>query len=220
MKHLVVQISGKQGSGKDTLADVLSSKLVKADISVSRYSYAKVLYQMQDEVLKIMSRYVTVPKKDGRLLQLLGTDWARENYGNDVWLNIVRKEIDHIKEISGTGMHYSATTNRMEPLFGIGRVHLITDCRWVNTAQGFPGGLLYRLDCPEAVRKERVLAMPGGSWREIPHESESSLDEYKDFDYRFWSDLMSTNHIAEYILKDIRNTLHRMEDPHAAPTAN
>lgn len=199
MKNLVVQISGKQGSGKSSLADSLQKKLERDNILVVQHSYARVLYQMHSSVLAIMSRYKNVPAKDGRLLQVLGTDWGREVYGSNVWVDIVRKEIEHVNALQAS----QATLAFSHAPLGL--VHLISDCRFPNEASAFT--FTIRLDCPEPVRRERILATPGQSWREKPHESETALDNYEDFHSRFRTDLMSVEEITNLVSNDIHHCL-------------
>lgn len=193
MKSIVVQISGKQGSGKTTLAHSLMNQLMSDSLFVCHHIYAKVIYEMHDAVLAIMRRYGEVPRKDGRLLQVLGTEWGRTVYGPDVWVNVIRQEVARLdRELSNT----------LVPVQGI--VHIISDCRMPNEHAAFPGALTYRLSCPDEIRKERVLATPGQSWREGNHPSESALDSCTDFTRIFPTHLVSVEEITRVIVGDIK----------------
>jgi len=200
MKSIIVQISGKQGAGKDTTADGVTKVLESQEIGVTRHSYAKVLYDMMGVVLPIMARYKPVPKKDGALLQKIG-EWGRANYGEDVWLDIVRQDIAHVNEVM-------RSVNNYDKRIPLAMVHMISDCRFPNEAEGHNGGLVYRLDCPEEVRKARILATPGQNWRENTQaESEIALDGYTKFTKVFHTDVESVESIVKQIVGEIHYCL-------------
>jgi hypothetical protein len=138
--------------------------------NVVRYKFAQTIYTMHDLVLDVLRQMgIDVPKKDGRLLQLLGSDWGRTVYGPDIWVKCALAAYDM------TAKNYSATT-----------VFLIDDCRFVNEAEAFRplNGFLVRLDASQAVRKARCSA-----WRETEgHDSEISLDHYQGFNQRIDTD--------------------------------
>jgi hypothetical protein len=199
MKFMVVQVSGKQGAGKDATAESVRKVLEAHGIGVSRHSYAKVLYDMQDVVLSIMSRYEVVNKKEGGLLQKIG-EWGRARFGEDVWLNIVRKDISHINEVLVSVKKYDVRVPGAH-------VHIISDCRFPNELKGHHGNMVYRLECPEEIRKARILATPGQNWREnTKAESEIALDGTPYSEFRLVLD--SSVHSVEEITKAIVGDIH------------
>lgn len=206
VNQIIVLISGRQGSGKNTLANELRHQLEKFNVSIVEYSFAKVLYQMHDEVLKVMSRYNEVPKKDGRLLQLLGTEWGRNIYGSDVWVNVVKKEMHQAALLadSVSSRKYISIGN-MDGKSLEGNVHVITDCRFKNELSAFPEAIKIRLECAEEIRKERILKTPGQSWREGNHQSERDLDDHTGWDLVFHTDKSSSYQCAEVTIHNVYN---------------
>jgi len=194
MKHIVVQLSGKQGSGKSTVARLLRTRLEADGYAVVDHSYARVIYLMHDEILGLIARHarIEVPAKSGELLQLLGT-WGRKLFGEDIWVNTVKNNV------AITQSNYDAQED--SPLKGV--VHLISDCRFTNEACAFSGPV-YRLECPEETRKARVEATPGQNWRlNTTHESEVGLDYFLGFRMRLDSERGSSEAIASMIVHDI-----------------
>lgn len=153
MKRLIL-ISGKQGSGKTTLAKQLAESLKEAGHQVATIKFADVLYELHDLVWWAMRAYgerlETV--KDGPLLQVLGTEWGRKTRGQDIWVRIAKR--------------------RAEKAVANGAVVVIDDCRFPNELEAFPEAYSIRLECSSAVRRERCEA-----WRDNErHESETALD--------------------------------------------
>ena len=95
---------GKMRSGKDTAADYIMSH--EHGVIVK---FADPLYKMQHAIYEILG--IPEPKRDRKLLQLLGTDWGRATFGEDVWVNTL------IKNLPKSGNIYN------------------TDCRFVNEAE-------------------------------------------------------------------------------------
>ena len=163
----IVLLSGKQGSGKTTLQKALIRKWNDEQTNSQSYlkkfafatNFADVIYEMHDAVLKILHRYWPDRglKKDGPLLQVLGTQWGRETIDQDVWVKVLRSKIKRDFE-----------SDQYCGLIVIG------DCRFENEFDAFPDALRVRLYCPEKERKERCEM-----WRENKtHASEIGLDQY------------------------------------------
>ena len=91
----VLLISGKQGSGKTTIANDLVERLRKKKIHVTVVKFAGIIYNMHDMLWRELNKYgyVLDVKKDGRLLQILGTEWGRDTVDTDIWANIAHDEI-------------------------------------------------------------------------------------------------------------------------------
>lgn len=148
----VILISGKMGSGKTTLSGALKDAL--KDKLVARIKFADPLYQMHDAVLGLLASYgfTREIKKDGPLLQLLGTEWGRKHLGEDIWVMIAK--------------------NRADRLLKEADVVIFDDARFENELDAFPEALKIRLECPREIRKARCEM-----WRENDtHPSEIALD--------------------------------------------
>lgn len=163
----IVAISGKQGSGKTTLSSGLYD-WYKDKREVLRFKFADPLYGMQAALKDVLHYYgETFKTPDGKLLQLLGTEWGRETLGEDVWARILERRIKGL---------YEADHDK--------KLVIVDDCRFVNELKLFED-LKYwqtgirvvtvRLEAPEHVRKVRAE-----KWRDnTNHRSEVALDESK-----------------------------------------
>jgi energy-coupling factor transporter ATP-binding protein EcfA2 len=158
----IILISGKQGSGKTTLVKAFEifARNSNENIQFVGMKFADPLYKMQNRVLDVLDEYgFETPNKDGVLLQLLGTEWGRKVYGDDIWAKICRRRVDF--EIA----HFIL---RQEKLLIV-----IDDCRFPNELEIFPDAFKIRLHADRDVRKERCDA-----WRENEnHLSETALDD-------------------------------------------
>jgi cytidylate kinase len=156
-------ISGKQGSGKSKTSDALEKLLNKDGFNAYRTKFARPLYEMHDLLLSYLTRIgIKVPQKDGKLLQLLGTDWGRVVYGEDVWVRCTKHDFAAMKEAYAKG---GASFK--------GGVFLVDDLRFQNELAAFQeDGFTVRLECDKWVRKARAE-----SWRDDDtHQSEIDLD--------------------------------------------
>jgi len=179
----ILILSGKQGSGKSTTAETVKrqAKLLGYDKVIS-IKFADPLYELHDTILDQMEEMSGLPrvKKDGVLLQLLGTDWGRTVFGENIWVEIVQRKID----ILWQGYANSDSPKVKKTLV------IVDDCRFENEFNAFPYALRVRLNAAEEVRKTRTNA-----WREnTMHPSEVSLDIY-DIEGKF--DLYLQTDIAE-----------------------
>ncbi len=191
-----ILISGKQGSGKSSTAKALAVEL-GLEFHVATYRFADPLYRMHDAVLNIMRELgIEVPKKDGRLLQLLGTEWGRAIYGQDVWVNCA---LGYLKNYRKT-IHTFAGDRQ--------GVLIIDDCRFKNEFEAFSGkGLTFRLEAEREARKGRTE-----SWREIDdHQSETDLDDWLTrFDNVFRTDVPEVT--TEVIVKEMAGYLRDLAE--------
>lgn len=184
-KIKIVLISGKQGSGKSSLANGLLLWAQKSNWYCKIFKFADPLYEMHDECLAILKdRGVEVPNKDGALLQILGTEWGRKNYGEDIWARLCRSHVDDYSKFLQT-----PTTMPMgrDPNPGL---IIVDDCRFVNEAQIFPDAITVRLEATREARKMRC-----DSWRENEdHPSETGFDGVQIADY--FSIVLNTGPLA------------------------
>lgn len=188
MKHTVILISGKQGSGKSSTADLVAQILESDGLKTYRTRYAKVLYMMHDAVRDIGRKYgIDFPDKNGPLLQYLGTEVVRNNFGEDSWVNCLKTELKELKE----------------PSFVI-----IDDCRFVNELKAFDNNpnfdvLKVRLEASREVRKARTNA-----WRDNDsHPSETGLDNFiNDFNFVINTEVGGPLDTANMIVAELVNS--------------
>ena len=178
---MIIMISGKQGSGKSTITSVLLRSLSNDGFFAEECRFAGAIYDMHNFCLSyIKQRGIQVPDKDGKLLQFLGTDWARKQYGENIWVDLLK-----------TGI---LNDNHND-------FYIISDCRFENEFDAFPEAFRVRLECPEEIRKNRAHG-----WREnTEHPSETGLDGYAAdhmFDLYINTSVVPAEDCARVILSD------------------
>jgi len=195
METKIIMLSGKQGSGKDTIADTIAEFVqCNKSIYVVKLKFASTIYEMHDACLKILeSRNIFRPevKKDGPLLQLLGTEWGRLTIDKNIWVECLQGEINNeIKKMGNT---------QCKTLY-----IFITDCRFPNEFDGVTDAYRVRLECDREIRKSRA-----DGWRESDtHLSETALDEYSaagKFDLTLDTYALGKASCAKIILNKIRD---------------
>lgn len=163
IRHRIVLLSGKQGSGKTTLAAALTELAPKYGYRPYRTRFAKTLYEIHNAARDTARRYgIPWPDKYGEFLQRMGTELGRDRFGVDVWVNALRADVEReLAEASGPTLV------------------VIDDLRFTNefdALDGFPGAdvIKLRLECHRDTRRLRA-----DSWREDEHHpSETALDAY------------------------------------------
>lgn len=193
MKQIVL-LSGKQGSGKTTLCNNLFRSYTKNGTFVRVINFADTIYEIHNFALGVLKRYGIERDivKDGPLLQLLGTEWARKTISENIWVEITQNRIDQ--------MYQQFKTLYTKQVFVVG------DCRFKNELECIPEALRVRLECPKPVRKERCSA-----WRENDtHPSEIDLDDWVEtgkFDMYFNTQTQTSEHCATMIAAQLdKNT--------------
>jgi len=152
----IIMVSGKQGSGKTTLADSLAKELSNRGFPVHRLRFAKVLYEIHDTIYKLIEPYglKLTGAKDGELLQYLGTEWGQTKFGKSVWVECLKSSVSNLKDTD---------------------IVIIDDGRFEHEMDAFPDAVSIRLTCPENIRRSRC-----SYFREnTTHPSEISLDSYE-----------------------------------------
>lgn len=157
---VVILISGKQGSGKSTLAKNLVQKDWGQSTPIHVLKFADPLYEMHDAVRGVLKKYdftnYDFNKKDGNLLQLLGTEWGRNTINTQVWVQLLLNKIRKLEKNS---------------------VVIVDDARFENEFDSFmtvPHCLRVRIEASRLTRKLRA-----SFWRENEsHPSEVGLDHY------------------------------------------
>lgn len=157
--------SGKQGAGKTSLAKALQEYLVAAGRPAVIKKFAEPLYWMHDKCLNVLKGCnINHPvTKDGRLLQLLGTEWGRNSIDPEIWVKCM------LNRIEGVHKHYTKMGEQVP-------IVIIDDCRFRNEYQALADlGLTVRLTCARHLRKERAEG-----WRDDEnHQSETDLDLFE-----------------------------------------
>lgn len=180
----VILISGKQGSGKTTLSNNLKMLLLEEKKHPFVIKFADVLYEMHDSIWRIMNKYGQQlnAKKDGKLLQILGTEWGRDHIHQDIWVNIAKYRANQFVSMSPEN------------------VVIIDDCRFPNELEAFPEAFKVRLEAPTDIRKARCEA-----WRDNEsHLSETALDGVLGFDEVYEADQVSSLEIANDIINRLK----------------
>ncbi len=164
---MIIGISGKLGSGKDTLANMIMMKYkLKLGQSIIKKSYAAKLKHISayltglEEKLTQTQEGKNLYLKEwgmtlGEFLQKMGTEGMRQGVHPNGWVLALFSDYDYTKKI----------------------VWIITDVRFKNEAQAVKDrhGLLIRIEGdPANIR--------ANSKRDINHSSETDLDNWKDWD--------------------------------------
>lgn len=181
---MIIGISGKLGSGKDTVANILRECLLKFyDLEFEKKAFAYKLKQIvalitgttveenlshEGKQRLIKSFGMTL----GQMQQKVGTECMRDNLSKEVWINALFADYKCEKDTNGDGdcgfKHCK-------------RVHIpnwiVTDVRFKNEAQAILNndGILIRIEGdPAGIR--------ASSNRDHTHPSETDLDDF-NFSY-------------------------------------
>lgn len=183
---IIILTSGKQGSGKTTLSDRLASHYSEQEFHKLRF--AQPLYEMHDACRDVLKRYdldgYDFSKKDGNLLQLLGTEWGRERINQQIWVILLHNKLRTLPEDS---------------------IVTVEDCRFENEFDSFsaiPGVIRVRLEAARQSRMRRV-----SMWRDNEnHPSETGLDHYAamgKFDLTLDADALGQEEVFRVVVERI-----------------
>jgi hypothetical protein len=176
---LLIAVSGKLGSGKDYVADLIKRYLVD-QLVVSKMAFAdhiKINVVSQEKDIDIMDCLEGDKSTElRRKLQVAGTEKGRSIYGSDIWIRTIENWIK-LRRLRDDGVPH---------------VVIVPDCRFPNEADWIceHRGLLIRIDAP--TRTEQALQQESdgniGAYLAIKnHVSETMLDDYV-FEYRINND--------------------------------
>ena len=196
---MIVSISGKIGSGKDTIADIIMQYTPYHNWEVKKFAgKLKDIAEILSGVPKINFEDQEFKKQDmgsewgmtyRDLLQKLGTEAMRNGLHENVWVNALfadyRPINDELRQSMGNVIDYS---NCEWPNW------IITDCR-------FPNEL-------EAVKNRKGLTIKvirdSGNTIGTTHASETALDYYTNWDY-----VIDNNGSIEDLRQQILNILEK-----------
>lgn len=180
-----IGIIGKMRAGKDEAANFIVGKYGGCILKL-----ADPLYEMEAAIFKIAGIPIPENKSERRqLLQFLGTAWGRETIDPDLWTKIMDNRITELKKLSC-------------PI-----QVLVTDIRFPNEID-----LLrkHNFNIIRITRPEMFRIAAGAT--NINHISETSLDDYIDFDVEI---LNNINNIDAYhctvddVYTDIQNKIFK-----------
>lgn len=198
---VTIVVSSKQGGGKSTLCKKLREHFEKeGKRPFFSLRFAEPLYRMHDAIRSILRDYkydnYDYDNKDGRLLQLLGTEWGRSQ-DQQRWVTLLQNQI------------------RMLPSDAVAAIE---DCRFENefdSFTGMPGVLKVRLECNRQTRKFRCETTAGSNWRtDEHHASEVGLDQYASmnrFDMTINSDILNADDVFRMVLERVEVLLQNQK---------
>jgi len=217
-KPNLIGISGKMGSGKDTLSIVinyLADKFAPESIAdweqpVSEFTYVNKKYS---EKLKYMVCFLLGCSRsdledrefkekelgeewDGltprKLLQLLGTEAGRHIIHPNIWVNALFA--DFVCDDCGQQECPTDEEDTGQMIHRSFPDWIITDVRFPNEAQAIKdrGGILIRINRPQYLDNGLVI-------RKDEHLSETALDDYDEFDYVINNDTNSVQDLVDKV---------------------
>ena len=145
----------KQRAGKDESANYLKSKYGGVIVK-----FADPIYEIEREVFRIagLGDPEHLPKERRRfLLQTIGTEWGRNQMGQDIWINAMDRKLDSLPPESNI---------------------FITDMRFPNEAEL---ALEHGFTLVEIWRPEEARVAAGAT--NVNHASENALEDYDGFDH-------------------------------------
>lgn len=154
---MLIGLTGAAGAGKDTVADHLAGAhgFVKMSLAGPLYQMLEVMTGIP--AARLANRAVKEAPVDWlgvsprRLLQTLGTEWARDTVGEDVWIKHLFRRIDD---------------------FGAAAGFVITDVRFENEAQAMKarGGRIIEVVRPTPLHDVAEAARRHSSEAGIPDD--------------------------------------------------
>lgn len=167
-KIIIIGISGKIGSGKNCVADLIQKH---ANIPFIQTAFAKKLKQIVALLCEIdyfstlsqVAKNIYIPEYEstiGLMYQEIGTKVMRDSYKKDVWIKSLLLEL---KNKPGN--------------------YIVTDVRFKNEADALKDNSAFLV---RVSRKDNPVAK--NSNRDLNHPSETDLDNYSKFNYHIDND--------------------------------
>jgi len=159
MNNIIIGISGKIGSGKDTVAHFIKQHDQSFQSKAFAYKLKKIVSLLAgcDFELTLTQEGKNVyieqfGKTIGEMLQGVGTGALRDNFDKNVWINGLFTDLKNGN-------------------------YVITDVRFKNEADALKakGAFLVRVNRP-------INPIAENSGRDLTHASETDLDDYEGFD--------------------------------------
>lgn len=155
---------GKAGAGKTYLSKYLVKhyQYLPAKMATSIYGIAKQYFGMDET------------NKDRKLLQVLGTDVARNQIDTDIWVKRFAEDTEIVKrtyqKLYNKNVNFCSDDTRFVNEFDI-----LSKNNWI---------LVY-LAVPEEIRRQRLIARDGDAQEStLNHISEKEIDIFKDKCYQ------------------------------------
>lgn len=168
---MLIGISGKRGSGKDTLADLICQLVPEFKKKSYAYKLKKITALLTgttlEQNLSREGKSLYLKEWDmtlGRMQQVLGTEAIRNNLHSEAWVLAL------FADYKSTPIESDKSSEDF---------WVVSDVRFPNEAKAIKerGGWLIRIDGdPTNIRKTN------NDNRDANHPSEIALDDYKDFD--------------------------------------
>lgn len=185
----LILISGKKRTGKSTLQNALHKYINNTTRNTAvMANFADEIYKMHNYALKRLHDLgiANSVSKDRKLLQFLGTEWARKSFGENIWCEVMRKKLNYFEHV-----HHDYT--------------IISDCRFKNEFDYFPEALRVRLVSSLDTRKSRS----NENWNEVQemHQSETDLDLYSamnKFDLVLCTETFSVHECVQKVLETLK----------------
>jgi len=158
----VIAISGKLGSGKTTLAELIkkyNSSFIEKSFAFKLKQIVSIITSCDiNQTLTQEGKNTFIPTFNmtiGEMLQKIGTNVMRDYFDKDIWIKSLLLELE---QNDGN--------------------YIISDCRFKNEAQAVKdiGGIVIRIN-----RTNNDTAL--NSKRDLNHPSEIDLDDYTGFDF-------------------------------------
>jgi len=149
---------GKAGAGKSYNAKFV---IEKYDYQVAKFAYP---------VYMIAEKYFSMKDKDRKLLQIIGTDAARDKVDSEIWVKRFKEDMQIVKITT-------EILNKPVSKF------VMDDCRFPNEYKilkelGFIG--IY-INVPDEIRYSRLIGRDGTTQEKtLNHKSETLIDTFKD----------------------------------------
>ena len=173
---MIISVTGKIGSGKDTIAEIIKQISPYYNWEVKKFAgKLKVIAEILTGVPKHHFEDQEFKKRDmapewgmtyRELLQKLGTDALRNGLHENVWVNSLFADYQANTVAVGTS-EFDITEKDEDP-------------NWIITDTRFPNEI-------EAVKKYKGIAIKvvrdTGNTVGVTHESETALDNYTNWDY-------------------------------------